>query len=302
MTIPWAVAAIVVFVVVDAVLIWWAVTSLRAEAGAPQGEVLPTIPPASPGPTTTDEPNAASSDATPAPVIRQTVMLAALDANVAYRGSTGTCPGVAASIEVTLDGGATWDAGVTEGLTDLQSLDPSEGEIVTMIARDAACTIGRYRSYVLGDDWEATSEPEPTWYVDGGQAVAPSGISLPCDGAIAQLASTSPTSAAVLCESGEVLVTSDAGVVWAATATPVSGAVALAGGPTGYLVAVTGDGCRGIRIAVVDLAAEDEPQPGACLEADPAPGTTAIDVAPDGTLWAWTGGVLARSADGGATW
>ncbi|WP_152030878.1 hypothetical protein [Agromyces aureus] len=303
-TAPWAVAAIVVFVLVDAALVWWALASVRPESSTPQREVLPTIPALPSGsPAQTDAPAAtAPTEPAPATGIRPTVMIAALDANTAYRGATGTCQAAEATIEVTVDGGATWTAGFTEGLTELQSVEASEGDIVTMVARDPACALGRYRSYVQGDDWEPTGEAEPAWYLDGGRVVGPNGDSAPCeaDAGAVQVAGSALTSAAVLCASGELLITADVGATWSADT--ASGAVALAGGPTGYLVAVTGDGCRGIRIAVVDPAAEDEPQPGACLEADPAPGTTAIDVAPDGTLWAWTGGVLARSADGGATW
>ncbi|SFR72177.1 hypothetical protein SAMN05428970_1317 [Agromyces sp. CF514] len=314
LTAPWAVAAIVVFVVVDAVLVWWAIASVRTEPGVPQEEVLPTIPPL---PTTTADASDADADATAegatppgtgssaptrATATRPTVVIAALDASTAYRGTTGTCPGGGATIELTVDGGATWSAGVTEGLTDLQSVEAVDADIVTMVARDAACAIGRYHSYVQGIDWELTGELEPTWYADGEQAIAPTGASTPCGGPIVQLAATSVASAAVVCKSGGVLTTADAGASWAEAAT-ASGAIAIAARPTGYLVAVTGDGCRGIRIAAIDTAASGSPStPGACLESDAAPGDIAIDVAPDGTVWAWTGGVLARSADGGATW
>ncbi|MFF2371032.1 hypothetical protein [Agromyces sp. NPDC058110] len=303
---PWAVAAIVVFVVVDAVLVWWAIASIRPESATPQGEVMPTIPPP---PTTTAAPDAATAPSSQAPTeqptpaaVRPAVLISALDSTTAYRGTTGTCPGGAATIEVTVDGGATWSAGFTEGLTDLQSVEAVDADLVTMVARDPACAIGRYHSYVQGIDWEATGELEPTWYLDGDQAVAPSGPSTACGGPVAGLAASSAESAAVLCDSGAVLVTSDSGATWGEAAT-APGAVALAAGPAGYLVAVTGDGCRGIRIAVIDTVAGGSPStPGACLDTDARPGDIAIDAAPDGTVWAWAGGVLARSADGGATW
>lgn len=293
----WAVAAIVVFVIVDAALVWWALASGRPETGSPQGELLPTLPPA---PTGTDEPGAPTP--TPfAPVAKPGVMLAALDANTAYRGQTGSCPGSPASFEVTTDGGATWTAGNTEGLTDLQSVEPSEGGIVTMVARDAACLIGRYRTFVQGDDWEPTGEVEPAWYVDGDAVVGPGGSTTPCATGLVQAAGASPTSAAVLCASGQVLVTSDVGETWPTSPTG-TGVVSIAAGPAGYVVAVTGDGCRGIRIVTIDPSGGSATAPGACVDADAAPGTVAVAGASDGTIWAWTGGVLARSSDGGATW
>ncbi|GAA1962029.1 hypothetical protein [Agromyces allii] len=301
-TAPWAVAAIVVFVLVDAALVWWALASMRQES-TPQREVLPTFPALPTGsPPQTDASSAtATTGPTPATGIRPTVMLAALDANTAYRGATGTCQGAEATIEVTVDGGETWTAGFTEGLTELQSVEASDGDIVTMVARDPACALGRYRSYVQGDDWEPTGEVEPAWYLDGERVVGPNGDSAPCEAGAVQAAGSSPTSAAVLCASGELFVTTDVGATWAAAT--ATGAVALAAGPSGYVVALTSDGCRGIRIADVDLAsATGVSAPGACLDADAAPGSTVIDAASGGIVWAWSGGVLARSTDGGATW
>ncbi|GAA1510687.1 hypothetical protein [Agromyces terreus] len=296
---PWAVAAIVVFVLVDAALVWWALASVRSDEGSPQGEVLPTLPPVS-----TTPPVSAAPTETPAlspasaALARPTVVLAALDASLAYRGVAGACPATVAALEVTTDGGASWTAAFTAGLTDLQSLEPSDADIVTMVARaPGSCAIARYRSFVQGADWEATDQLEPTWYLDGGQVVGPGGASTPCGGAPVQVAAASATAAAVLCGSGAVVATSDAGAAWADAGAP-AGAVAIASAPTGTLVAVAGDGCRGIRISVLATDAA----PGACLEADLAPGTTVIDAASDGTVWAWAGGVLARSTDGGATW
>ncbi|MET4157279.1 hypothetical protein [Agromyces sp. PvR057] len=294
---PWAVVAIVVFVIVDAGLVWWALASLRSDAGTPQGEVLPTLPPSTTVPASTS-PTSTGEPAAPVAVARPTVVLAALDANLAYRGVVGRCPDAAATLEVTTDGGATWTPAYTAGLSDLQSIEPADVDIVTMVARDpAACGVGRYRSFVQGADWEPTSELEPTWYLDGGQVAAPTGSSDPCGGAAVQVEATSAESAAVLCGSGAVATTVDSGVSWADAGAPPT-TIALASTSGGYLVAVTDDGCRGIRIQ----ALAPDAAPGACLEADITTGTTAIDAASDGTLWAWTGGVLARSANGGATW
>ncbi|GAA1838440.1 hypothetical protein [Agromyces salentinus] len=296
---PWAVAAIVVFVLVDAALVWWAITSVRSDASPPQGEVLPTLPPPaseSPSEPTSSPSPAADADAVPT-VVRPTVVLAALDANLAYRGVVGRCPDAAAALEVSVDGGATWTPAYTAGLTDLQSIDPSDADIVTMIARDpTSCGVGGYRSFVQGDDWEPAGELEPTWYLDGAQVVGPAGASTPCDGPV-QVAATSTETATVFCESGKAVVTNDSGASWSVTELP-PGALAITATPELTLVAVTGDGCRGIRIAKL----ASDAAPGACLEADLTPGTTVIDVASDGTVWAYAGGVLARSTDGGATW
>lgn len=298
---PWAVAAIVVFVIVDAALVWWALASVRADSGTPQGEVLPSVPPAQttePTPETSAEPDATAASASSA---RPTVVLAALDANLAYRGLVGRCPDAAATLEVTTDGGATWVPAFTAGLTDLQSVEPADADIVSMVARDpAGCGIGRYRSYVQGADWEPTGELEPTWYLDGAVVFGPGGDSSQCgasDGEAVQVAGASEGAAAVLCASGAVHTTTDGGGTWSSAPVP-DRIVAIASTFDGYLVAVTGDGCRGIRT----VALAPDATPGACLEADVTPGTTALDVASDGTVWVWSGRAFARSDDGGATW
>jgi hypothetical protein len=277
------VAAIVVFVLVDAALVWWAVASVRPETGAPQGEVLPTLPPVTSMPPATADPTTApASGGDDAAVARPTVVLAALNASQAYRGTAGACPDPAATLEVTVDGGATWAPASLEGLSDLQSIEPSDADIVTMVARDpASCEPARYRSFVQGIDWEVTDALEPTWHLDGVQVIGPTGASEPCDASPAQVAATSLGEAAVLCDSGSVLTTGDSGATWLDAGAP-TGAVAIASAPEGLVVAVTGDGCRGIRIS--SLAADAAT--GACLEADVAPGTTVIDVASDGTVWA----------------
>ncbi|QAY74719.1 hypothetical protein ET445_16625 [Agromyces protaetiae] len=298
---PWIIAGIVVFVVFDLLLVWWAFTSTRGAQGA-AGDVdglgeVPTVT----WPTESSSP--VPTPLTDFEVAAPTAVLAAVSESVAFRAPAGSCPAVPASLEVTTDGGATWSPAVVPGASAIQSVESDDGELVTVVARRAdSCAPLVYRCFVQGVAWQETGELPSFWYLDGGSVVAPGGgTSAPCEAPV-QLAARSDAQTAVLCADAVVYATGDAGATWAGSS-PIDGVAAIAATGSAYLVALEGhDGCAGVQVAALG----DDLAPGAaggCLESDAPEGATVLAASADGaSTWVWSGEVVARSADGGATW
>ncbi|WP_127792771.1 hypothetical protein [Agromyces sp. LHK192] len=295
---PVVIVALVVFVLVDTALVWWALASVGRNAGSPAAETMPTLPARETAAADSTVPATTMPAAATAAVVPSARYLYAVDGATAFRGTRGSCPSVGASFESTTDGGATWATGATE-FTDARAVAQAPEDPIVVIARDAAtCAVTAYWTFVGGIDWEPAAEFQPTWIADGGRAIAPGGLATtPCRDGVADLAGRNDSEAVVLCEDGLLLTTADAGVTWVAV-DPVADAVAVAAGTDAFLVAVAGSpDCDGVRVIAAGGGAIGE-----CVAVAVAPGETAIDVAGDGTVWVWAGDAIARSADGGATW
>ncbi|MRG60427.1 hypothetical protein GE115_11200 [Agromyces sp. CFH 90414] len=314
-TAPLTVVALVVFVLVDAALVWWAFASVRSDGAASASEgPMPTLPGAasptaggtpapSSAPAAAPEPTAAAGAPGGSRAATSSRYLYAVDPSTAHRGVRGGCPGPGTTFESTTDGGATWTPSPVE-FADVRAIAQADADVIVVIARDAAtCGLGAFWSFVDGDDWEPAGEYQSPWTADAATVTSPAGQpSTPCgdDGSgVADVAGRGTAEAVALCADGSLVTTSDAGATWSA-APPVEGAVAVAAASDRYLVAVAGsDGCEGLRVIPVGGG---EASSIGCLAAEVVPGETAVDVAGDGTIWVWSGDVIARSGDGGATW
>lgn len=294
----WVFAGITALVIADVVLVALALSSTRAPVPTAAAGVAPPVSVPTPSPTAAQMPEPASVPADVAPL---SAVLGAVDDEVAYRGTTGPCPDAAAQVEVTVDAGATWNPAVPADARSIQSIAASSPEDVTIIAADpASCAPSAHRSFVQGADWAVADDLGSRWHLDGSTVVAPGGrVSTPCSTAI-QVAPRSATEAAVLCDDSTLTASSDAGANWSEP-TAVPAAASVTSGADGYHVAVVdGDGCDGVQVVSLstDLQAG---APGACIESTAGPGATVVSAA-GRVLWLWSGDVVARSTDGGATW
>jgi hypothetical protein len=300
----WIYLAVLVFVLVDVLLIAWAL-------GA---RTPPTHEPTAPIPTFTPQVNSTPSPtAAPAvPTVVPSRILTALNATTAWRATTGECPTAAARPEATSDSGSTWsetDATADVQVTALQSLTVVSESLIELVGLSAAdCSAQFVRSFVAGDDY--SNAPDllgEQWYVDPidrASVHTPTGVAVaPCDSVVA-LAPRTDAESAVLCAESQVFSTRDAGLTWSAP-TAIVGAVNLAVTQMGYVIAAVGlPECEGVQL----IALSTEPAtatPTGCLPveapAETMQGNVAISEAA-GTVWVWAGDSVMRSIDRGTSW
>ncbi|WP_348788955.1 hypothetical protein [Leifsonia sp. NPDC080035] len=310
-----AIIGLIVFVVVDIVLVIWAVTASRtpretsgapAAAASAAGRVTAS-------PTTPARPTATASSA-PIPVADAVAphrLLAVLSDTTAWRARTGACPATPAQTEVSTDGGATWkpsDASGPTGASAIVRLTVQSDRQASAVALSAqGCNPEFIRTYVAGDNWAAYPDQlGSAWYADPkdpGKVHTPTGDkAAPCATVIG-LAVGAGGDAAVLCAGHDVRTTTDGGATWGAPRT-VPGGVAITTSGSGYLVAAVGAaGCAGTSVVALD-AGSGEPTQRACVGSTaPAPVDVAIAAGfGNDAVWLWAGDATTRSTDGGTTW
>ena len=261
----------------------------------------------SPSPSPTSSPSAPPEVTLPA--TPPTRILRALNDEVAWRASTGACPGSTALPELTEDGGASWkgtDASGTTGLTAVQNIAVTDPSIASFIGFDnQTCSPQFVRTFVAGDDFATyNDELDRSWYVaSDGVLHAPDGeVLAPCS-AVLFLAPRDDDAAAAFCSDGSIHVTSDRAATW--TTVPAMGnVVAVSSADSGFVAGLVGSSdCPGVKMAF--LTDEGLAASSGCLVSDIAPsdlaGTVAI-ASTGNTIWLWAGEVVTRSLDGGQTW
>ena len=224
--------------------------------------------------------------------------------NHLIRGAVGSCGAGAASLEVTSNGGATWQAASLTGLGDTQilSLDTNDPGVMRMVYLDSACSPQLARSFVGGTDWELTKGVEAAWYLnptEPASANTPSGkVALPCSAV--SLTATAERGIA-LCDDASVAVTEDFGASWSAPLA-IAGAVAVALNGPAFAVATAGvDECAGVQTRT--LVRGQLGAAGQCLSGEAPSGKVSLaGSAASGELYLWAGDRLARSVDGGTSW
>jgi hypothetical protein len=300
----WIYIAIIAFVLMDILLISWALGS-----HAPATQSYP-----APIPTFTPQTSATPS-APPAVAIASVPpmrILAALDGETAWRATSGACPAARAAPDVTIDGGSTWretDASGDVGITALQSIRVVSESLTELVGFDGEeCAPQFIRSFVAGADYsEAPNLLSDQWFVDPtarGTVHAPSGdVEAPCEAVVA-LSSRSSTEAAVLCADSEVFITSSSGDSWGNPVT-IEGAVNLAVTEMGYVIATIGlPECAGVQLIALSVNPTTATPTGCLPVAEPAEtmqGNVAVSEAA-GTLWVWAGDSVVRSIDQGTSW
>jgi len=303
----WIYLAVLVFLLVDVLLISWALGARSANAPSSTPAPIPTFTPevsASPTPTAT-----AATVAIP-----PTRILSALDDTTAWRATTGECPSAPATPELTTDGGETWrmtDATDDVQITALQGLTAVSDTLVEIVGLAADdCSPQFARSFVAGDEYSTNSDLlGDQWYVDPADRSTvhtPEGeVAAPCE-TIVDLAvrPDDDESAAIVCADTSVLATDDSGMTWTLPLRG-DGIVNLAVTAVGYVIATVGlPECAGVQLTALsdDLTTAT---PTDCLPvevpAETMQGKVAVSEAA-GTLWVWAGESVMRSIDQGTTW
>jgi hypothetical protein len=300
----WIYVAVIAFVLVDVLLISWALGSRSPGTSVSSAGPNPSF---TPQPTSTPTPTAA----TPTVAVPPTRLLSALDGFTAWRATTGECPAPAMP-EITTNAGDTWretDATGDVQMTALQSMTVVSDSLVQLVGLSADdCSPQFARSFVAGDDYSlAPNLLGGQWYVDPADREivhTPSGdVEAPCDSVIA-LASRSDSQAGVVCSDTRVFTTPDGGSTWSNSVT-IRGAVNLAVTEMGYRIATVGlPECAGVQL--IALSAEPPTAtPTGCLPVDEPAETMQGNVAiaeAAGTLWVWAGDTVMQSIDQGTTW
>jgi hypothetical protein len=234
-------------------------------------------------------------------------LLAAVNADVAWRGVIGTCPDGQSQLEYTDDGGDSWDAvdpAVATGANTLIRVVPASRSEARVVTLDDQCSPQLAGTFVAGEAWEDySSDLGSYWYLnpaDRAHIHAPDGpVAAPCESVVA-IATRSPLEAVALCADQGLFETNNGGAAWSTTIS-VPGAVALDASTDGYVVGVAGQGdCAGISVVMLLGTVPAEPM-GCFGEAAPS-GQTSLAAAGDDTLWLWAGDIFAQSTDGGETW
>jgi hypothetical protein len=301
---PWIYAAVLVFLLVDVLLIAWALGSNSPATSATTTGPIPSFTPqisATPTPTAK----------VPTVAVPPTRILSALDATTAWRASTGECR-APATPEVTTNAGNTWsatDATAEVQITALQSLTVISDSLIQLVGLSADdCAPQFARSFVAGEDYSlAPNLLGDQWYVDpADRAVVhtPSGMmDAPCDSVVA-LAARTDTQAGVVCSDTRVFTTPDWGSTWSNSVT-IRGAVNLAVTEMGYVIATVGlPECAGVQLIALSV----EPPtatPTGCLPVDEPAETMQGNIAiaeAAGTFWVWAGDSVMQSIDQGTTW
>lgn len=247
----WATIGIVALGVVAAVLAYAAMQNTKGTTPAPLSSAL-TAPTETAKAQQDPKPAKNVTDALPATLEPPLLMV---DADVAYRGRTGTCLG-GANLERTTNGGRVWrpiDVPAA-AILDLRTA----GGALEVAGADARCRVRVWTSTDRGNTWSDPALPSGDFLRLPSTArdiLTPSGVvKNPCpDRNVAPLA-IEPVSAldgVVLCFGGEVTSTADGGVTWV-TKTPVVGAQAVAfeGPQLGWVLVRDGGRCVGMEAQI----------------------------------------------------
>ncbi|WP_210480592.1 hypothetical protein [Naasia sp. SYSU D00948] len=238
-----------------------------------------------------------------------TRVLSATDGTTAWRSGGGACPGDAAVLEVTRDGGRTWeshDVGTATGSSGVLRLEASSEDLTYLVAGSAGdgCAPQYVATYTSGQEFEVfTDRTVSTWFVDPADPLVlhTSAGAKPAPCSAVAVAPRNAADAAVLCADSTVWRTSDAGSTWDG-GIAVEGAVSIDDSGPGYVLGATGRAdCAGVQVLALDPAAGAGPAVSGCLPSDAPVGEVAIAAVGD-WVWLWAGDAVTVSAYGGRTW
>ncbi|NQX35558.1 hypothetical protein [Herbiconiux sp. VKM Ac-2851] len=269
---------------------------------------VPTPVPSSSSPAT-GTPTAAPSASATEPT--ETVRFLDVDgSSIGVRATAGACGGAAPVVELSVDDGATWvptALPVDDEVAQIVSLDVVSAEqvdLVVLAGEDCDPTV--LTSYTAGQFWQdypdrlgtasyASPASLSTVVVDGDRVGAPCGSALG--------AASADQGLVVRCADGAFLFQS-LGVWQPVTTLGLSGLTFNQGDDASYLVGAQAgrEGCSGATVS--RFALDGSTFGGEVRGCAPVNGSaTNVAVgADDEAVWVWDGTVVARSADGGATW
>ena len=297
----WWFVVLAVLVVADVALIAAAVASTRP---GEQREAGP-IPTFSSGPPP-EEQQTSSPTASPTTSPTSTEpsgFLSVVSATEAWRATPGSCTDVAARVERSIDGGATWSAvELSFDVRTVVALEAGSQRVSVLGGVGTACDRQFWASFTGGEFWkEYPAEAGSLGFtdVDGSTVTLRSGtVSSPCASPIRVVSSDGGD--AVACEG---LVTfRDAAGTW--TPLDMPGVIDVTVSDDRYLIARSGaDDCAGLAVQSVSIPVTSRSfaSPLGCIpDIDPA-GDVSLSSSGQ-VVWADAGSQTLVSTDGGATW
>lgn len=286
-----ATLGLVAFLLLDIVLVYFALRPSPASEAQPS--VPPTVPTSTAGSTSTSKSTPATGTstkptATPREAVPPSVLIAAFDADVAWRATVGSCDKGGSTFATTKDGGRTWQQAdaAAEATARIQPLGAGRG---FSIGAAEDCVLAQFSTSDDGAKWEGPAAIDGGWsrrLDEPSMVTTPQQVNArPCgDGVVLDLSRTSAQQAEALCSDGGVKVTHDGGRAWADSG-EAPGAVALSnrleGGVLSTYVARLDGSCAGVQI--VKVIKGKAASPIACVDA-PVPdegGQIAISVVAD---------------------
>ncbi len=286
--------------------------SSSPDHGAAPGGNAATSPPSTSATFATAPSTTATATATEPAASRAsplTGIITAVDANTAWRGTTGSCSASGAALSFTSDGGHTWQNARTP-YPVLTRVQPTDASRAFVVGGDPNCVMGVRTTTDSGTTWLgagpgnmsetlARDTKDPTKVrAPGGRTASPCGTL-----AVVDVARNSPTGAEALCVDGSIRATTDDGRTWPQSGL-VSGALALdsrvVGGTVTTFVARVRPGCSGV--AVTSVANGTATDLGCAPTGPTLPGHVALTSPTADAGWLLVGNDTWRSADGLATW
>lgn len=299
----WALLTLLAALAVVTVIVVTVAATQARTASDNAGTVPPSVlPEPAPKPEPTEEPEP-EAPAFVSPVAQRILAVSETDSDFLMRAWVGSCPDPAGALEVSVDGGASWQSGVIASVDArrLLSLAPT-GDIVRFTSQAGPdCETLTARSFVAGTSWEADPEPPVIWFIDPANSTVvstPAGTqTLPCE--VVGLSAAS-TRGIALCNDATVMVSEDDGASWSSPLA-VPNAVAVGTVAGGFAVASYSEAdCVGTQTRAILGGVLSEP--GGCIVGvGSTDGTTAI--AGGGSAWMlWAGDSMWFSNDAGSTW
>ena len=271
----WATVGLIVLAVVAIVLAFAALRSTRGTpAPGPSASVL-TKPSDKAGKGDNkkghDKHSGALSDALPDAIEPPLLMVSP---SLAYRARTGTCLGGSA-LERSTDGGVKWKE-ITSPAAAIMSLSSVGGDAIDVVGADGKCKTRVWSSTDQGDTWSVPTSASAQFARvpdDPSKLATPTGeVKNPCPGhsdAPISVEGISATDAAVLCASGDVVMTQDSGVSWVKREPVVGGdAMAFEGPQLGWVLRSDSGQCPVYQLMQTQDGAQTW-QTGGCLGLKP---------------------------------
>jgi hypothetical protein len=232
-------------------------------------------------------------------------LLFAVSSTTAWRSTVGDCD-TPARIELSTDGGATWERTVRIGPTPIVLLGalPS-GDLFTIGGAGQSCSV-RYVSYAKdGTVTTSTSSPINVWFPtpkDRDEINGPDRTkATPCSGHVIGVASLDVSRALIVCDNGAAMSTSNSGKAWRQAAR-IPNTLTITAGSGRYWVARVQEACDGVTVqSLTEDGGVTDGRTRCAHGLDVVPGQVAIS-ASGGSIWLWSGNRLATSIDGGETW
>jgi hypothetical protein len=238
-----------------------------------------------------------------------TVVVSAVDGNLAWRATVGTCGSGGATVQITSDGGKTWRTRTSPYpvITRIQATDATKGFVV---GADEACAMGVRSTTDGATTWPGTGSLADTLARDasdptkvrapGSRTLAPCGTTQVVD-----LARNSANGAEALCADGSFRSSGDDGRTWP-EAGRVTSALAmdskLVGSTVTAYVAWTKEGCEGVQVSTVVNSQVTDLGCAPVTAAEVVPGKVALAAPNPNTGWLVVGSTTWRSSDGLKTW